>query len=66
MDHFQAAQRQHVSAGLPLEMLCAVINNNMRCYDESLEFAEGLEERFADNFKGEESRLGSWLGRSAV
>ncbi|KAI3425101.1 hypothetical protein D9Q98_008479 [Chlorella vulgaris] len=52
MDHFQAAQRQHVSAGLPLEMLCAVINNNMRCYDESLEFAEGLEERFADNFKG--------------
>ena len=29
-----------------------VINNNVRCYDESLEFAEALEERFAEHVKG--------------
>lgn len=29
-----------------------VINNNVRCYDESLEFAEALEEQFADHVKG--------------
>ena len=52
MEDFQAAQRRHVSDGLPLEMLCAVINNNVRCYDESLEFAEGLEARFAEQLKG--------------
>jgi exocyst complex component 3 len=53
MKNFQAAQRRHVGEGLGLEMLCAIINNNVRCYDESLEFAEGLEERFADHVKGE-------------
>ena len=53
MKNFQAAQRRHVGEGLGLEMLCAIINNNVRCYDESLEFAEGLEERFADHAKGE-------------
>lgn len=52
MRDFQAAQRRHISDGLPLEQLCAVINNNMRCYDESLEFAEALEERFAEHIKG--------------
>ena len=52
MKHFQAAQRRHVSDGLPLEMLCAIINNNVRCYDESMEFAEGLEEMFAEHAKG--------------
>lgn len=52
MRDFQAAQRRHISDGLPLEQLCAVINNNVRCYDESLEFAEGLEERFAEQAKG--------------
>ncbi|KAI7841448.1 hypothetical protein COHA_004843 [Chlorella ohadii] len=52
MRDFQAAQRRHISDGLPLEQLCAVINNNMRCYDESLEFADALEERFAEHVKG--------------
>lgn len=60
MEDFQAAQRRYVSDGLPLEMLCAVINNNVRCYDESLEFAEGLEERFAEHLKGGDGCLG-WL-----
>ena len=59
MEHFQAAQRRHISAGLSLEQLCAVVNNNVRCYDESLEFAEGLEERLDDALKG---GCGEWGG----
>lgn len=53
MHDFQAAQRRHINDGLGLEMLCAVMNNNLRCYSESLEFAEQLEEKLADEFKGE-------------
>lgn len=40
MHDFQSAQWEALGrADLPLEMLCAIINNNVRCYDESLEFA---------------------------
>lgn len=42
-----------LSSHPPSPQLCAVINNNVRCYDESLEFAEGLEELLADSLKGE-------------
>ncbi|PSC69331.1 exocyst complex component Sec6 [Micractinium conductrix] len=50
---FHAAQRAHLAGGmLPLEQLCAVVNNNVRCYDESLEFAEGLEDALGDAYKG--------------
>lgn len=28
---------------LAVDLLCALANNNSRCYDESLEFAEHLE-----------------------
>lgn len=48
----------------PLMSTCAsihrvqAINNNMRCYDESLEFAEALEERFAEHIKGGSAREG--------
>lgn len=52
MRDFQAAQRRHISDGLPLEQLCAVVNNNLRCYDESLTFAEALEEQFAEGARG--------------
>ena len=40
----QAAQRAYVEKGMPEEMLCAYVNNNMRCYDESTEFAESMED----------------------
>ena len=52
MQSFQSAQRRHISDGLSLEMLCAVINNNLRCYNESQEFAEQLEETLAEHAKG--------------
>lgn len=42
MHNFQRAQKAFITDGLPLEMLCAIINNNVRCYNESLEFAGGL------------------------
>eukprot|EP00887_Chlorella_sp_A99_P000004 scaffold16.g4.t1 len=50
---FQSAQRRHMSDGLPLEMLCAVVNNNVRCYNESLEFADRLEETFTESARGQ-------------
>ena len=53
MQSFQSAQRRHINDGLSLEMLCAVINNNLRCYNESQEFAEQLEETLAEHAKGE-------------
>ncbi|KAL4437795.1 hypothetical protein ABPG77_005707 [Micractinium sp. CCAP 211/92] len=54
MHDFQAAQRRRMAGGeLALEQLCAVVNNNVRCYDESLEFAEGLEEALEDGLKGQ-------------
>lgn len=49
---FQAAQRRHMGEGLSLEMLCAVINNNVRCYDESIEFMEQLGRTMAPTLKG--------------
>jgi hypothetical protein len=52
MLNFQAAQRRHMGDGLPLEQLCAVINNNVRCYEESLEFAEQLEANLVPSLKG--------------
>lgn len=53
MRDFQSAQRRRMAGGeLALEQLCAVVNNNVRCYDESLEFAEGLEDTLDDGLKG--------------
>lgn len=54
MRDFQAAQRRRMAGGdLGLEQLCAVVNNNVRCYDESLEFAEGLEDTLDEGLKGQ-------------
>ena len=39
----QEAQRLALGRELAVDMLCALANNNSRCYDESLEFAEHLE-----------------------
>lgn len=32
-------------------MLCAMVNNNVRCYNESMEFAERVEDTLDDNHK---------------
>lgn len=34
-----------------MEMLCAVVNNNVRCYNESMEFAERVEDTLDDDHK---------------
>ncbi len=60
MLNFQAAQRRHLAEGLSLEMLCAVVNNNVRCYDESLEFMGRLQAQLAPHLKGEREGW-SWL-----
>lgn len=50
---FQSAQRRHLGEGLALEQLCAVVNNNVRCYDESLDFMHQLEKDLAPHLKGQ-------------
>jgi hypothetical protein len=53
MEDFQDAQRSKLGGGaLPLESLCAVVNNNVRCYEESLEFADYLDGALDDAYKG--------------
>ena len=34
-------------------MLCAIVNNNVRCYNESMEFAERVEDTLDDEHKVE-------------
>ena len=45
MRRFVDAQRAQVAARrpLPLELLCALLNNNLECYAQSLEFAEHVQ-----------------------
>lgn len=53
MEDFQDAQRSKLGGGaLPLESLCAVVNNNVRCYEESLEFADYLDGALDNAYKG--------------
>lgn len=47
----QEAQRVHCENGLSEEMYCAYINNNMRCYNESTEFAETMEDSLEEAYK---------------
>lgn len=56
MASYQASQRAAVASGrLGLDLLCAAVNNNMRCYDESLQFAERLQKSL------ERRRRGGWF-----
>ena len=34
-----------------VEMIAAMVNNNVRCYNESMEFAERVEETLDENHK---------------
>ncbi len=36
---------------LGVEMVCAMVNNNVRCYNESMEFAERVEDSLDDDHK---------------
>jgi len=36
----QEAQRAALARDLGVDLLCALVNNNSRCYDESLDFAD--------------------------
>ena len=65
----QEAQRAYVEKGMPEELLCAYVNNNMRCYDESTEFAESMEDSLDEAHKVApdsdsclECLLTAWLG----
>ena len=36
---------------MSVEMVCAMVNNNVRCYNESMEFAERVEDSLDDDHK---------------
>ena len=40
----QEAQRAALGRDLGVDLLCALVNNNSRCYDESLDFADHMEQ----------------------
>ncbi|KAK9812960.1 hypothetical protein WJX72_006516 [[Myrmecia] bisecta] len=52
MKEFQEAQERHLAGSLSVPLLCAVVNNNTRCYNESMEFAERMEDTLAEPCKG--------------
>lgn len=47
----QDAERRYLDPEPSVEMLCAVVNNNVRCYNESMEFAERVEDTLDDDHK---------------
>ena len=47
----QEAQKAYLQRDLSEGLLCAVINNNMRCYNESTEFADHLDDALAAPYK---------------
>ena len=47
----QEAQEAHLQKDLSDGLLCAVINNNTRCYNESTEFADHLDDALAPPYK---------------
>ncbi|WOG91593.1 hypothetical protein DCAR_0310842 [Daucus carota subsp. sativus] len=65
LDDFQAAQRKRLeepASEIGLEPLCAMINNNLRCYDLSMELStstiEALPENYAEQVNFEDSCKG--------
>ena len=53
----QEAQKQYLQRELSEGLLCAVINNNTRCYNESTEFADHIEDALAGPYKVHASRF---------
>jgi len=47
----QEAQRGQLMKGMSEGMLCAYVNNNMRCYNESTEFADLMEDSLEEAYK---------------
>ena len=59
--HLQEAQANHLQKELSDGLLCAVINNNTRCYNESTEFADHLDDALAGPYKVHSSTVISLL-----
>lgn len=47
----QEAEQRCLDPEPSVEMLCAIVNNNVRCYNESMEFAERVEDTLDDDHK---------------
>lgn len=45
----QVAQDRFVRQGLQVGLLCALVNNNSRCYDDAAEFSEHMGETLVDS-----------------
>ena len=52
----QAAQEKHLQRDLSPILLCALVNNNARCYNESMDFAEHMNEILPESLKVSLSR----------
>ncbi|KAI8463893.1 MAG: component of the exocyst complex [Monoraphidium minutum] len=53
MRDFTAAQAEYLArGGLPLEMLCALLNNNVEAYGQSLEFTEHVQSLLEGGYAG--------------
>ena len=46
-DNLQEAQEAALAKPLSEGMLCAIVNNNTRCYNEAMDFAENLDNALA-------------------
>ena len=54
----QEAERKYLNAEPSMPMLCAMVNNNVRCYNESMDFAERVEDTLDDDYKVKTRALG--------
>lgn len=62
MNDFQAAERKHMEEpvmDIGLEHLCALVNNNVRCYDLSKDLSENVMHSLSDYYA---EQVG-WRGR---
>jgi exocyst complex component 3 len=53
MNDFQAAERKHMEEpvmDIGLEHLCALVNNNVRCYDLSKDLSENVMHSLSDYY----------------
>lgn len=61
MNDFQAAERKHMDEPvmeIGLEHLCALVNNNVRCYDLAKDLSENIMHSLPDYYAEQVSDLG--------
>lgn len=62
----QAAQEKHLQRELSPILLCALVNNNARCYNESMDFAEHMNEILPESLKVSSANPLTWLNSTRM